>query len=103
MTNYITITAAQLYNNNGVKMEVLPKDTPFTTGDWVKDGKLYLGPAIPNRWIPVGTYEENETVPPPVDPPPPPSLPDGTIQQIRYSQDEGVTWTDWEYWRKYSD
>ena len=102
MTNYITTTIAQLYNNNGIKAETLPKDTPFTTGDWVKDGRLFLGPDfLPNRWIPVGQYKMNDVVTPPPDDPPPPTLPVGAIQQTRFSVDDGVTWSDWEYWKKY--
>lgn len=73
MTKYITTQQAQLYNNNGGKAEVWAANRPFETGNWVKDGRLFLGPNLPNRWIPQGTYKINEIdppPPPPVDPPP---------------------------------
>jgi hypothetical protein len=100
MANYITTKISQLYNNSGAKMEVWPVNHPFTTGEWVKDNRLYLGPTLANRWIEVGDYKEVEVTPPPDDPPPPVNLPVGTIQQTRYSIDNGVTWTPWEYWTK---
>lgn len=55
--NYVTIVDTYIYNNQGLPMVLWKSGTPFTTGDWVKNGRLYLGPGLPNRWITVGTYE----------------------------------------------
>lgn len=106
MTNYITTQTAQLFNNSGMKVEVWPAGKPFSTGEWVKDGRLFLGTfndAWKNRWIPVGTYKVAGEVTPPPDEPPPPTLPVGAIEQRRYSLDDGATWSEWEYWKKYDN
>lgn len=54
--SYVTTKDALIYNNQGVVMMTWKSGTYFTTGDWVKNGRLYLGPTLPNRWIAVGDY-----------------------------------------------
>ncbi len=84
-------------------MEIWPAGKAFSTGEWIVNGRLYLGPTLLNRWINITDYKVVDVVtPPPVDPPPA-TLPVGAIEQRRYSLDEGKTWSEWEYWKKYDN
>ena len=98
MANYVTIKISPLYNNSGARMETWPANQPFSTGEWVKDGRLYLGPNLANRWIDVGNYRVIEAPPPTTDPPPPATV--DSIINIRKSRDGGVTWYESKYYEE---
>ena len=89
MTNYKITTRARITNNTGGLIGYMEVGTLFTTGEWVKDGRLNIAVG---RWIPVGTYEVVTVTPPPDVPPPVEPPIEKEVWRVMISHDGGVTW-----------